>query len=79
MNAILQDVKPVVWVKWKNREPDIAPLKRSGHTLTQFQGKMVLFGGTVNGLEDPNIKKLARQMTCGSSIFSKKICMDGKK
>ena len=58
MNAILQDVKPVVWVKWKNREPDIAPLKRSGHTLTQFQGKMVLFGGTVNGLEDPNIKKV---------------------
>ena len=26
--------------------------------LTQFGGKIILFGGTVNGLEDPNIKKV---------------------
>ncbi len=58
MNSILADVKPVVWVKWKNRDPQIAPLSRSGHTLTQFGGKIILFGGTVNGLEDPNIKKV---------------------
>ena len=55
MNAILQDVKPVLWVKWKNRDPQVFPLSRSGHTLTQFAGKIVLFGGTTNGLEDPNI------------------------
>ena len=58
MNSILADVKPVVWVKWKNRDPQIAPLSRSGHTLTQFGGKIILFGGTVNGLEDPNIKRV---------------------
>ena len=58
MNSILADVKPVVWVKWKNRDPQVAPLSRSGHTLTQFGGKIILFGGTTNGLEDPNIKKV---------------------
>ena len=58
MNAILQDVKPVVWVKWKNRDPQTAPLSRSGHTLTQFGGKILLFGGTVNGIEDPNMKRV---------------------
>ena len=58
MNSILADVKPVVWVKWKNRDPQMAPLSRSGHTLTQFGGKIILFGGTTNGLEDPNIKKV---------------------
>ena len=58
MNAILQDVKPVLWVKWKNRDPQIAPLSRSGHSLTQFSGKIILFGGTTNGLDDPNIKKV---------------------
>ena len=58
MNSILADVKPVVWVKWKNRDPQVAPLSRSGHTLTQFGGKIILFGGTVNGIEDPNIKRV---------------------
>ena len=58
MNSILADVKPVVWVKWKNRDPQVAPLSRSGHTLTQFGGKILLFGGTINGLEDPNVKKV---------------------
>ena len=58
MNSILADVKPVVWVKWKNREPNANPLPRSGHTITLFNGKFVLFGGTVNGLDDPNIKKV---------------------
>ena len=58
MNSILADVKPVVWVKWKNREPNANPLARSGHTITLFNGKFVLFGGTVNGLDDPNIKKV---------------------
>ena len=58
MNSILADVKPVVWVKWKNREPNSNPLARSGHTITLFNGKFVLFGGTVNGLDDPNIKKV---------------------
>lgn len=58
MNSILADVKPVLWVKWKNRDPQIAPLSRSGHTLTQFSGKIILFGGTTNGIEDPNIKRV---------------------
>ena len=58
MNSILADVKPVVWVKWKTRDPQVAPLSRSGHTLTQFGGKILLFGGTINGLEDPNVKKV---------------------
>ena len=58
MNSILADVKPVLWVKWKNRDPQIAPLSRSGHTLTQFSGKIILFGGTTNGLEDPNVKRV---------------------
>ena len=38
--------------------PQVAPLSRSGHTLTQFGGKIILFGGTVNGIEDPNIKRV---------------------
>ena len=59
MNAILQDVKPVVWVKWKNREPNTSPLPRNGHTLTQFNGKFLLFGGIANGLDDPNSKKVS--------------------
>ena len=59
MNAILQDVKPVVWVKWKNREPNTSPLGRNGHSLTQFNGKFLLFGGIANGLEDPNLKKVS--------------------
>ena len=58
MNSILADVKPVVWVKWKNREPNTNPLARSGHTITLFNGKFILFGGTVNGLDDPNIKRV---------------------
>ena len=45
MNSILADVKPVVWVKWKNRDPQVG-------------GKIILFGGTVNGIEDPNIKRV---------------------
>jgi dynein heavy chain len=46
-------------VKWKNREPNTSPLGRNGHSLTQFNGKFLLFGGIANGLEDPNLKKVS--------------------
>ena len=78
MNSILADVKPVVWVKWKNRDPQVAPLSRSGHTLTQFGGKIILFGGTVNGIEDPNIKRVGPSNDLWLlEIFQKNIT-DGK-
>ena len=55
---MIQDAKPVVWVKWKNRDASTAPCERSGHTMTQFLDKFYLYGGIMNGLNDPNIKKI---------------------
>lgn len=78
MNAILQDVKPVVWVKWKNRDPQVAPHSRSGHTLTQFGGKIILFGGTINALEDPNIKRVGPSNDLWLLDIFQKIYMAGK-
>ena len=50
MNVMIQDAKPVVWVKWKNRDASTAPCERSGHTMTQFLDKFYLYGGIMNGL-----------------------------
>ena len=58
MNVMVQDAKPVVWLKWKNKDPSCTPFQRSGHSMSQFNDKFFCFGGTVNGLEDPNVKKI---------------------
>ena len=55
---MVQDAKPVVWLKWKNKDPSCTPFQRSGHSMSQFNDKFFCFGGTVNGLEDPNVKKI---------------------
>jgi len=40
------------------KDKTIVPLPRSGHSLTSCRTSYVLFGGTVNGLKDPNFKKI---------------------
>ena len=47
-----------MWIKWKSKDPASFPLPRSGHSITQFKDKFYVFGGTLNGLLDPNIKKV---------------------
>ena len=45
-------------MKWKKREPNTSPLGHNCYSLTQFNGKFLLFG-IANGLEDPNLKKIS--------------------
>ena len=49
----------MIWTKWKLKDPNSAvPCPRSGHTLTFCRSAYYLFGGTVNGLLDINIKRI---------------------
>lgn len=47
------------WTKFKKKDkesPD--PLPRSGHSMTIYKSSYWMFGGTINGLLDPQIKKI---------------------
>ncbi len=49
----------MIWTKWKLKDPNsVVPSPRSGHTLTFCRGFYILFGGTMNGLLDINVKKI---------------------
>lgn len=50
--------KPIEWSKLVAKEPG-GPCPRSGHTMTMCRNNYYLFGGTVNGILDPNLKKIA--------------------
>jgi hypothetical protein len=58
MSNQISQAKPVVWSKWKLRDPTVFPNPRSGHTISYCRNNFFVFGGTVNGLNDPNSKKL---------------------
>jgi dynein heavy chain len=49
----------VIWTKWKLKDQNtVVPCPRSGHTLTLCRSSYIIFGGTINGLLDLNIKKI---------------------
>ncbi|MCQ2816062.1 MAG: AAA family ATPase, partial [archaeon] len=59
MNIMVNEAKPVVWIKWKCKDTTSMPLPRSGHSMTLWRNRFFLFGGVVNGLSDPTLKKVA--------------------
>ena len=54
------DKKVQLWSKCKNKAPSSSiPLARSGHSMTYYRlNSYFMFGGTMNGLSDPQIKKV---------------------
>lgn len=72
--------KVQLWTKCKNKDPSKPqPLPRSGHTMTLYKTSYWMFGGTVNGLLDPQIKRvlpsnelwLLEMFKNGSYVWSK--------
>lgn len=55
---MVNDTKPVVWIKWKAKDPENMPLPRAGHSMTIYKNRFYMFGGILNGLNDPNYKRV---------------------
>lgn len=59
MQIFGNDKKNQKWTLVNSKFNTSKPLKRSGHSLTNYRSNMYyMFGGTINGLEDPEVNKI---------------------